>query len=200
MEHLPASAWFSAALAVLAVATGIVMFEPLPATTTWLWGVPPLVAGIGLWITSTFAPDIDLYGRLTAGLPGVHAVIRIVSALVAAAGLLWLLKQPGAEAGPRERVYLALQTHCHEPTERVERHLLERLELARSYGEDRWDPILARCLNRTREAFARPEGTHRSWEELRTFLAEQDLDDPVFLDSYRPIEHAPLPRAVELGR
>ena len=198
MDRLPPSAWISLALAVATVGIGTLVLDPLPATTTLLWGLPPLVGGIGLWITATFAPDVDVYGRLTRGMPAVHGPVRIVSALVAAAGALWLIKQPGAEAGPRERVYVALQQHCHEPSERVERHLLERLQLARDYGEDRWDPVLQRCLARTREAFARDEGTHRSWVQLRDFLAEQGLEDPVLHAPVRPLAHERLPAPVEL--
>lgn len=197
MEPLPPSAWLSLGLAAAVVVGGIVLLEPLPPTVTMLWGLPPLVAGIGLWITATFGHDVDWYGRITRGLP-VHGVVRVVSALVAAGGLLWLAKQPGAEAGPKERVYQALKQHCHQAGPRVERHLLERLHLARDYGEDRWDPVLARCLERTREAFARPEGTHRSWKQLRDFLQEQGLEDPVFHVPYRPVEHERLPPTVEL--
>lgn len=197
MERLPTSAWISLALAAAVVVAGIVLLEPLPPTVTLLWGLPPLVGGIGLWITATFGHDVDWYGRLTGDLP-VHGVVRVVSALVAAGGVLWLAKQPGAEAAPRERVYQALQHHCHEPSPRVERHLLERLQLARRLGEDRWDPVLQRCLERTREAFADPEGTHRSYKQLRAFLAEEGLQDPVFSMPYRPVEHERLPPTVEL--
>lgn len=197
MERLPTSAWISLALAGAVILVGIALLEPLPPTVTLFWGLPLLVGGIGLWITATFGHDIDWYGQITRGLP-VHGAVRVVSALVAAGGVLWLAKQPGAEAAPKERVFQALQQHCHQPGERVERHLLERLELARSYGEDRWDPVLARCLERTREAFARPEGTHRSYQQLRAFLEQQGLEDPVFAVPYRPLEHERLPPTVEL--
>lgn len=205
MERLPHTTWISLALGLVVVGLGALLLEPLPPTVTLLWALPPLGAGIGLWITATFATEQGWYGALTARVPaGFHGAVQVISALLVAGAALWLLRQPNAQAAPLERALFALQSHCEATTERTGRNLLPLLEVVeealpsqrsgpRAAAEARLARVQQRCLERTREAFAAPEGTHRSWGLLRDWLHDHPhglpANDPLWTAPLRPLEH-----------
>lgn len=191
------------ALALGGVLVGIPLAEPLPASVSPWFLVPPGLLGLYVAVASTWIRDQGVYGALLGRLPTAgHVGVCALGFTLVGASVLGFAKLPSAAALEAERLGAGLERFCAEPAgERVDRELLPAVErlhtlrgALRGSARDALDVRLrdlgARCLPVVRGAIADPRGSHVSWRRLRDALgAVPELrvqpDDPVWTAAWR---------------
>jgi hypothetical protein len=217
MQEVGPAGWFSLAAAIMAVCTGFLVLDPLPPTVTPLYGIPPLVLGIGLWVSATFGQGMGVYGVVTEWLPDpVHTGVQLLGAVLVTGGTLWLLKQPPAGAGTVVRWTAQVDRFCtgvapervdpalFETLDRIESNLAGQSGALQARVDAALPPLLARCRHQAVTRFAHPDGTHRSWRQLRDWMRDHPrwnpASDPLWDMPWRALRHRrkPVPSDVVL--
>ncbi len=202
MSGAGCAAWAGAALCAVFSVVGLLFLEPLPPWIGPLQLLPAGALGVGLVLHSTAGREWNALQIPPQSI--LHPVLVMVGWALIAVCLTGMGKLAPAGAGEALLLARRLDEHCHGPPEvRIERRLLpelERLEQLlphqptwiRQRVEAALRAHLPRCAEQTRQAYADPEGVHRSWRLLRDWLAAH----PQWVELPRELlQAAPRPRA-----